>query len=238
MRFRIPELFLGCLFTVAVFSVGMLLTQGTWLTKDAGGFFTFALVIVGVLQAALFLVQLKLIRESLGPAKEAARAAQAAAEALPTVERAYVFMVPALTFGTSVPHSSGVGERYNRISVQFRIENLGKTPAAIESVYVRLGVLPDPPDNRTHLISNIVAGEAIVRSDDAWIPAEINPIICNISESEFDDISNNRAAIWFYGSILYKDMFGGERTTRFRWCYSELLEVFTPRGEAPFNERA
>jgi hypothetical protein len=97
---RIPELFLGCLLTVAVFAIGMIfLKEGDWLTKDAAGFFTFALVIVGALQAALFFVQLKFIRESLGPAKEAAKAAQAAAEALPTVERAYVFMVPTMNSG-------------------------------------------------------------------------------------------------------------------------------------------
>jgi hypothetical protein len=171
--------------------------------------------------------------------RESVLAAKQAAEALPTVERAYVFMVPDLKFGDqTIPHSSGIGNRYNSVSVHFKIENHGKTPAAVESVYVRLDVLAEPPDNRTHLISNILSGEMIVRSDDAWFPEEINPVIRNISESEFDDISNNRAAIWFYGSILYKDMFGGERTTRFRWCHSELLDVFTPRGEAPYNERA
>jgi hypothetical protein len=113
-----------------------------------------------------------------------------------------------------------------------------KTPAAVESVYVRLDVLDGQPENRIHLISNILPGEMILRSDDAWFPKQINPVVRNISEGEFDDISNNRAAIWFCGSILYRDRFGGERTTRFRWCYSKLLEVFTPRGEAPFNERA
>jgi hypothetical protein len=35
-----------------------------------------------------------------------------------------------------------------------------------------------------------------VRSDDSWIPAEINPIICNISESEFDELSNELSPIF------------------------------------------
>src|SRR5438105_2425027 len=68
------------------------LTGSTWLTKDASGFFTFALVIVGGIQAILFLAQLKLIRESLAPAKAAADAARIAAEHIPRVERAYVFL--------------------------------------------------------------------------------------------------------------------------------------------------
>jgi hypothetical protein len=32
--------------------------------------------------------------------------------------------------------------------------------------------MAEPPDNRTHLISNILSGEMIVRSDDAWFPEE------------------------------------------------------------------
>src|ERR1700733_768992 len=43
------------------------LVGSTWLTKDAAGFFTFALVIIGGLQAILFLAQLRLIRDSLRP---------------------------------------------------------------------------------------------------------------------------------------------------------------------------
>jgi hypothetical protein len=42
-----------------------------WLSKDASGFFTFWLVVIGSFQAILFLVQLKLIRDSLDEAKEA-----------------------------------------------------------------------------------------------------------------------------------------------------------------------
>jgi hypothetical protein len=61
MMFRTPELFLGCLLTVAVFSIGMLFSSPhpdpdtAWLTKDAAGFFAFVLVIVGGAQALLSL---------------------------------------------------------------------------------------------------------------------------------------------------------------------------------------
>lgn len=52
-----------------------------WLTKDAAGFFTFTLFVVGSIQVALFLWQLWLIRESLDDAKIAADAAKEAADA-------------------------------------------------------------------------------------------------------------------------------------------------------------
>jgi hypothetical protein len=75
--------------------------EGSWLTKDAAGFFTFGLFVVGGFQAGLFLWQLWLIRESLDDAKIAAEAAKDGAqaardsvklseEALIAAQRAYV----------------------------------------------------------------------------------------------------------------------------------------------------
>jgi hypothetical protein len=55
-------------------------TEDPWLTKDAAGFFTFLLVVVGAFQVGLFLWQLWLIRESLDDAKIAAEAAKEAAD--------------------------------------------------------------------------------------------------------------------------------------------------------------
>jgi hypothetical protein len=52
-----------------------------WLAHDAAGFFTLWLVIIGGAQLALFYVQLKLIRESLIDAQQAADAATKGAKA-------------------------------------------------------------------------------------------------------------------------------------------------------------
>src|SRR3954471_10183234 len=106
MKFRVPELFLGVLLAVAVFTMGMMFSRAQqpvfligqseqsvklsqpagefnrsgsltdWFTKDASGFFTFVLAIVGASQAVLFLFQLDLFRKSLAPAEAAAKAAQ------------------------------------------------------------------------------------------------------------------------------------------------------------------
>jgi hypothetical protein len=232
-KYRLPEFFLGCLLTLAVFSVGMLLTAGTWLTKDAAGFFTFALVIVGVLQAALFFVQLSLIRESLGPAKEAAKAAQAAAEALPTVEKAYVFIDPKLEWDQIPDPSFGISD--SRYSVKFTLENHGKTPAVIKSIDARLEVLSAPPDNKLHRIIDFLP-DKILRAGESFTP-ESSPRHCTVNQATLVELQNDRSAIWFYGSVYYDDMFGKEHVTRFRCNQSEILDVFVARGDAPFNER-
>jgi hypothetical protein len=109
MRFRTPELFLGCFLTIAVFSIGILFssryhvqtTQNSttektqqaaaergepkafWetATTDPVAAFTLCLVFVGGLQAYLFLKQLVIIRISLDEAKLAGLAATRGAKA-------------------------------------------------------------------------------------------------------------------------------------------------------------
>jgi hypothetical protein len=59
----------------------------TWITKDAGGFFTLCLVIVGVGQFVLFWVQLGFMRVGV---KDAAAAAKAATKSAKTAEKSFV----------------------------------------------------------------------------------------------------------------------------------------------------
>ncbi|MFK4657974.1 hypothetical protein ABIF97_007908 [Bradyrhizobium japonicum] len=112
-RFRVPEIFLGCFLTIAVFAAGMVfrgnkqpfdpaqslekretsgerssaaspdaeLAGSTWLTKDAAGFFTFGLVVVGLGQALLFFFQLSYMRKGMVATATAAKAAADGAKA-------------------------------------------------------------------------------------------------------------------------------------------------------------
>jgi hypothetical protein len=261
LRFRFPEVFLGVLLTVAIFALGAMFSlspdtrapvqprtetktgntsnenkkEVAW-WQDPIAIFTLGLVFIGAVQAVIFYGQMTLISKSLKPAEEAARAAKEAAEALPKVERAYVFIIPELEFWDPRPHSSGVGQYSSRIGVKFKIVNHGKTPAVVESIDARLRVLPEAPDNRIHVNANIEPGETILEAGQRGDPL-LSPRNCNVSEAEADAIERNQSAIWFYGSVYYWDIFGKDHWTRFRWSYSAVLEVFTPRGEAPYNER-
>jgi hypothetical protein len=91
------------------------------LTHDAAGLFTFFLFLVGVGQAALFVWQLRLIRKSLGPAEEAARAATANAQAMIDNER------PWIGVDTVYTEKLEPGPVIQQAFV--RIKNTGKTPA-------------------------------------------------------------------------------------------------------------
>jgi hypothetical protein len=108
MRFRIPELFLGALMTVAVFAMGMMFESShyqpsnqptaqtaakvqtaqktepftlDWLTEDGTVFFTAALVVVACIQAALFVWQLRYMRKGMEDTSAAAIAGRNSADA-------------------------------------------------------------------------------------------------------------------------------------------------------------
>ena len=98
---------------------------------------TLGLVLVAGVQAILFLVQLKLMRESLVPAKEGAEAARDAALHIPVVERAYVSGGGAFTAQQIIDRTN------NRILItpidpfQLTVDNCGKTPARV--IHIEVG---------------------------------------------------------------------------------------------------
>lgn len=266
MRFRTPEIFLGCLLTVAVFSIGVLfssqypqqsaqapahqeaasnsnaaknpdaeLTGSTWLTKDAAGFFTFALVIVGGLQAILFLAQLRLIRESLAPAKEAADAAKEAAgaanlnaEAVINSERAYLFVdigadvAPVMEQAAEFDESSPA--KFT-LKITYAFKNYGRTPALIREIGCGTCITPDLPHERIyspaiHLPAHLLAADKATSN----IPVDDVPKVTVADAKSIREIENT---FWFYGFVTYEDMFEWRRTFSFVWHYSAVSEGFT-----------
>jgi hypothetical protein len=119
------------------------LTGTTWLTKDAAGFFTFALAIVGLLQAILFLAQLRLIRESLAPAEKAANSAASAADAanlnaqaVINADRAHLYVVikqhtvsDLIAAVAGAKFSAAIAkDRMDSPVLSYVFKNYGKTP--------------------------------------------------------------------------------------------------------------
>jgi hypothetical protein len=209
-----------------------------WLTKDAAGFFTFALVVVGVLQAALFFVQLKLIRESLAPAKEAADAAKLNAQAVVDAERAYLFVsvggdvVPVMKKAVEFDEASSAKFE---LKISYAFQNHGRTPAIIREISHGACIAPDLPIERTyspiiHLPSHLLATNNATSN----IPVDDTPTITPAIAKSIDDIENT---FWFYGTITYDDMFGWRRTFNFVWHYSAVSDGFTLYSWAETQER-
>jgi hypothetical protein len=248
LRFRFSEVLFGVLLAVAIFAMGAMLwsspnsgapTQADAKSSEASSgnkqemawwrdpvaVFTLGLVFIGLLQAGIFYQQMRLIRKSLGPAEEAAKAAQAAAEHIPRVERAYLFItVKAENFGVILNEytkmtDDNLEERIESLLiVHFSIENQGKTPAVIKSVSAKMfhfkelpaepgyGVPLDLPKNR-YLGAGCVVDPTIMVDMLAPTYGTVGMVM------------RAESAIWFYGCVTYDDIFGKSHEHRFCWRY-------------------
>jgi hypothetical protein len=192
----------------------------------------YSTIVIAVFTAILGAFTIRLARST----RVAAEAAQKSAEALPAIERAYIFVTGELEYWDPINTSDERTVYSSRIGVKFHLENHGKTPAIIGSIEAHLRVWSIDPDNTQHFPSIFLPNEIIIRSGDTWTPPN-SPLNFQVDELTADAIANQTATIWFYGSIIYQDVFGNDRVTRFRWARSEILEIFGPRGGRPYNER-
>lgn len=153
-------------------------------------------------------------------AGKAAKAAQDSADILPKIERAYVFM--------RIKTGSVRG-------VEYVICNYGKTPAVLKAVDTNLKIFPEAPEN---LENNPVWQGYVLQVGEEWNPEENLGYLDNNSPTEnILEFSSGRAFLWFYGSIVYDDVIGIERITRFRYKFNRSHSRFNADGGAPYNER-
>lgn len=174
---------------------------------------------------------------------KAANAAQQSAEALPALERGYVFIRPELGWSeqTQQRPANEVGPRLPNLHsahVNCSFINHGRTPVVLWQYEVDFRLLshPQEPDNTTeprpiHLFPD----GHIFEQGKRWRPdhKELLPF----DQATMDAIDDGHIFVWFYGRMTYEDIMGRTQQTRFRWCYNGLAQSFMPRGGKPYNER-
>jgi hypothetical protein len=250
VRFPVPELFLGCFLTVAVFAAGMLFVRPyanrsayqisaasaqseskekqsegdpsggwAWLSKDAAGFFTFGLVVIGIGQALLFFIQLRYMRQGMTDAATAANAAKDGAHA--ARDSADVSKLAMIAGERAYVHYSGCRwiSHISRIdgSVFWRIRplwiNAGNTPARKMRVYVHYELLDHvlPPDypfrpDEVPIHEGMIAAKGLIESSPR-----------DIFGHELRDVIDGKKFLYIWGVIRYSDVFPGtpERITKF-----------------------
>jgi hypothetical protein len=166
---------------------------------------------------------MRLIRKGLGPAEQAAKAA---AEHIPRVERAYLFVtVKAENFGVILTEyvkmtDDNLKERSeSNLFVEFSIENQGKTPAIIKTVSAQLfhyKELPDEPGYGAPLLLPKSRFLASGREIEPNILVDMLPL----TYGRVGSMMRAETGIWFYGRIIYDDIFGDSHEHRFCWRYS------------------
>jgi hypothetical protein len=198
------------------------LTGSTWLTKDASGFFTFVLVVVGSLQALFFWYQLGLIRQSLAPAKEAADAAKINAQAVMDAEGAHLYPVIKKTnvsnhqvffgpimHGKSSPDTDAVPTP----TVVYCFKNYGKTPAVLQSIMHNIDFLEAPSKSRLMHMADISALEIIGATEES---ADIEfEMLATFNMGMAKSVMKSRGELIFFGEAVFTDFF--DRQFRCIW---------------------
>jgi hypothetical protein len=276
-RFRIPELFLGCFLTVAVFATGTLfnsqqeaideysekrelastsgqkirseseLTWSSWLTKDAAGFFTCLLVIVGIGQAGLFFVQLRYMRIGMRDATLAANAADLSAKAATAIEFPVVrtgwmgpeilatdeLVKPNAPYGGSV--NDGWPTKFSAIG-DIKFTNFGRTPAFPEQISLAISVADKLPPTPVYTDQVRCDAKAVIEPKDAR-EIEIH-FGFELTDEQIAWISRSEKVLWFYGVLTFRDIMDRSHGICFCWQWgrqneADSVSYFFDDGSAP-----
>ncbi len=167
-------------------------------------------------------------------ASRAAKAAQKSADAIPTLERAYIFLkIERNNFEGVVQEN--VYPKHGHAQVQFKFTNHGKTPAIVKEINYDLHhwtEMNEPSYSLNRVGSDylVIDGGTSTSLYDVTDPIEV-------SEPIKEQMRKGRGAIWFFGRVVYDDVFGQEHVTSFWWSYNGLGRQFGMHGGKQWNMR-
>ncbi|HTC19085.1 MAG TPA: hypothetical protein VK690_08220 [Stellaceae bacterium] len=164
---------------------------------------------------------------------KAASAAKAAAEALPIVERAYVYPVVVSVVGMAeyIDESTIYFLNPDQIDkprpetrdIAFKIKNYGKTPAILKSVFAGLGVWPIGAEIGLS-IPEATLGPMDITSD---FTAAMQ---VGLTRNQAKHILAYEAHLGFSGTIVFDDIWGNENTTTFLFVWDNEIKRMALRG--------
>ncbi len=198
-----------------------------WTTHDPVAFYTFVLAIftcvLGVSTIGLWIQTGK-----------AANAAQAAAEHIPRVERARLYVVmESENVSTSLSLAASEFEKKRdrkdwtlvSFGIGYSFRNYGKTPAFIHEIGHQVIVADEEPRIISYRLQvplpvDFVLGpdRTTTRIGDVAVP--------KIRASDALAIRDMKATFWFCGYVVFDDAFGNRFEQQFKWHYSAVSDRF------------
>jgi hypothetical protein len=145
---------------------------------------------------------------------KAAEAAKAAAEHIPTVEGAYVYVLLKKETVEEDLQMIGTGliRRDFMIQVQVSLKNFGKTPAVIERFTARLSYGGGKPISGAEAR---IQPKTIIGAGEEFEP----PLIVSsqvLSKADAEKIWRAEASLTLHGTLVYRDIWGNEWTVPFK----------------------
>ena len=191
-------------------------------TKDLRNL-TGVLAIIGLLQLVVFGLQARRLRQTVEVTKEAA-------EALPLIERAYVFLeeVDEANGGdtiTTIRNAAGNQVSTVGLRVKFTFRNHGKTPAMLSDIFGETKLCNDITEAKLARGTPISPGQVIGAGKTETF---------DTGEHGFDAAQFKSAketgipGLFFFGSINYADVLKEPRFTEFCWKFDFKTNRFRP----------
>ena len=176
--------------------------------------FAFLQFLAMVFQYCAMSKQIKHLKKTVRATKEAADAARKNAEALPEVERSYLFIYTVEWFREEDRILTENGTDQSTITVW--VLNAGKTPAVLRRLNLDAAIRDSyPTREEIHpIIDNTIPDGKIMRSTNK---ADAFTAKVRISTEQWGRIEKSQTKLLCYGRIEYKDIFGKDHATGF--CY-------------------
>lgn len=185
---------------------------------------------IGILTIASFSAILGVFAIGLARSTQiAADAAKLTSQVAVGAERAHFFVhiETENIVGTISQASKGAAapkERPPALRLSYALKNHGKTPAMIRELSHGVVVAPDLPENRKYQAVSQLPVD-ILGAGEKTPPIQVVdlPRLTSNDIASIEELFNN---FWFYGIVVYDDIFGWRRTLEFVLQYSTVLHGF------------
>lgn len=121
-------------------------------------------------------------------------------------------------------------------SVSYCFKNYGKTPAIIKEISSRLVYFAKIPADPVYVARDTVLQENMIASGEFTRSSYDTNLYCSLDTAitmrQAKTIINAQSYVWFYGSVVYDDIFGQEHEHRFLWRFGGK-HGFRPNYEHP-----
>lgn len=200
-----------------------------------------AVTAVATIFIAIFTVVLAVVtRRQAVITKDLVATTRNSAEALPTLERAYLFIEMA-------PYNTEILDRLRsdkQPRIDYIVKNYGKTPAVINEIFTRVISWHDLPEVRYEGLPDVFR-DAVVAAGEVYPPDAkrgywlTQCLDHTLNASEIKDLKEGKSYLWFYGRVKYRDIFSRQRETGFLWRYYVIGNggLFHPYEHGNYNYR-
>jgi hypothetical protein len=178
-----------------------------------------ALLFIGMI-CVISYAQYTMLRKAIQASEAASRSAAQAALAVPSAERAYLFLEQDVT-ASALPVTDSAEPAH--FTIKFSLRNYGKTPAVIDVLQAsgayRSSGYPENADAAEHAASHGM----VVGSNERTPPMTLG---FNIALTDLQQAYAGQGQILFWGKVIYRDVFGQKHETAFCRGYKFEEKIF------------